>query len=176
MSENANEITLNLGIVSIPENRLKKAARWVPKWLAGTHHIESSIKVIDSNFSNISKHISAMTEIVNILVADISGKWTPEKRERIQKMMWNFGVVNKGLSSVIAKGNPFTQQELDTLKQYTQQAQSGKIFTPEQATQFRNLSERASNEYPNQEWVGELLKIALFVFAVYAIAQLLRSD
>ena len=110
------------------------------------------------------------------IVADISHTWSAEKRERVQKMMWNFGDVTKGLSSVVAKGNPFTQQELDTLRKYTQQAQRGSIFTPEQATQFRDLSERASREYPNQEWVGELLKIALFIFAIYALAQLLKSD
>jgi chemotaxis protein CheY-P-specific phosphatase CheC len=124
---------------------------------------------------NLTQHISAVTEIMNILVADISNSWTAEKRERVQKMMWKF-TINKGLESIIAKGNPFTPQELDALRLYARQAQEGQIFTPEQATHFRQLSEKASSEYPNQDWVGELLKIALFIFAIYAVSKLLKSD
>lgn len=163
------EVSVNVGIVSIPENRIKKLICWLPEKLAGTKRIESRV-------ATMLQHIGAMTEIVHILVADISGKWTPEKRERVQKMMGNFRIVFNGLNSVIAKGNPFTQQELDSLRAYTQQAQQGNVFTPEQATEFRNLSERVSREYPNQDWVGELLKIALFIFALYAISQILKSD
>ncbi len=171
-----SEVSVSVAGVTIPETRLKKWVCGVQKKLAGTGRIESSIDGINSNFSHIEKHIGAMTEIVNVLVADISHTWTPEKRERVQKMMWNFAIVNTGLSSVVAKGNPFTQLELDTLKAYTVQAQQGSVFTPQQATEFRNLSERASREYPNQDWVGELLKISLFIFAVYAISQILRRD
>ncbi len=65
--------------------------------------------------------------------------------------------------------------ELDKLKAYTQQAQQGLSFTPEQATEFRNLSEKISKEYPTQDWVKELLKIALFVFTVYTIPEPLKS-
>lgn len=171
-----SEMSVNVGVISIPESRLKAFICCLPRWLAGTKKVEARIDAVNSSVSNTERHIGAMMEIVNVLVADISDKWTPEKRERVQKMMWSFGVVNTGLNAVIAKGNPFTQRELDTLKAYTKQAQQGSTFTPEQATEFRNLSERVSREYPNQEWVTELLKIALFIFAVYAIAQLLKSD
>jgi len=163
------EMSLNVGVISIPESRLKNFVRWLPRWLVGMQRIETRL-------SDIEKHIGALTEITHILVADISDKWSPEKRERVQKRMADFTVVNDGLGRVATKGNPLTQQELDTLRAYTRQAQRGSTFTPEQATEFRNLSERASQEYPNQDWIKDLLKIALFVFAVYAIAQLLKSD
>lgn len=68
------------------------------------------------------------------------------------------------------KNAPFTQQELDTLRAYTRQAQQGSTFTPEQATEFRNLAERISCEYLNQDWAKELLKIAFFISAVYGFS------
>jgi len=176
MSSDTNEMTLNLGVLSVPENRIRRIVCWLPKWLAGTRQIESGMKLFGSNFNIIETRIGAMSDVLNIIVADISAEWTSEKRERVQKAMWNFGLVTKGLSAVIAKENPFTQQELDTLRAYTQQAQQGEVFTPQQATEFRNLSERASREYSDQDWVGELLKIALFIFAVYAVSQILKKN
>jgi|GEM_PF-4923363 len=170
-----SEVSVTVGVLSIPESRIKKIICWLPKKLVDTRGLENRVANVESSVSNIEKHIGAMSDILNILVADISDKWDTNKRERVQRMMWNFGSVNTGLASVVARGNPFTQQELDVLRSYTQQAQRGEIFTPQQATEFRNLSERAVREYPNQDWVGELLKIALFIFALYAISQILKS-
>jgi hypothetical protein len=126
--------------------------------------------------TGLTQHVSAMTEVFQMMLADLVGNWPADKRERALNTVAKFTLVNKGLEKVIAKGNPFTQQELDTLRAYVNQAQQGQVFTPQQATQFRDLSERASHEYSGEDWVTELLKIALIVFAVYAIAQLLRSD
>jgi len=164
-----SEITVNLGVVSIPENRIWRIICCIPRRLTGTQKIEFKI-------DNLLQHVRAMTDIVHILVADISGEWTAEKRERVQKMMGDFTIVNKGLESVNVKGNPFTQQELDTLRSYTRQAQDGRTFTLQQAVEFRQLSERASVDFVGQEWVTELLKIALFVFALYAISRILSRE
>jgi hypothetical protein len=163
-----SEISVNLGLVSIPEGRIRKCLCFIPRSLSGTPRIEAKI-------DKLIQHIGALMEITNVLVADIGITWTAEKRERVQKMMWNFRI-DKGLESLIAKGNPFTQQELDTLRSYAKQAQEGKIFTSEQAMHFRQLSEKVSSEYPNQDWVADLLKVALFIFAIYAISKLVESD
>ena len=53
-------MTLNAGIVSIPESRIISFICWFPRKVAGTQKLQS-------NIGNITQHISAMTEIVNIL-------------------------------------------------------------------------------------------------------------
>ena len=163
-----SEITINAGILSIPEGRLWRLVCWLPRKLAGTPRIESRLE-------NLHSHLGAMTDIIHVMVAELSGTWAADKRERVQRMIGNFTVVNKGLGEVIARGNPFTQDELSRLQFYTQRAQMGQVFTPEDAQDFRQLSERASVEYPGQDWVRELLKIAWFIFALYAIGQILKS-
>ena len=107
--------------------------------------------------------------------ADEKGKpkWSDEKRERVLRQMANFTLVNKGLDSIEPKGNPFTLDELNELKEYTAMAQSGKRFEPYEAQEYRDLTERASREYPGQDWVVELLKIGLIIFAIYAIGKAL---
>lgn len=164
-----SEVNVNVGVVSIPESRIWNWLCWLPRKMAGTNLLIHEV-------SGLTQHVSAMTDVFHIMLADISGTWDSEKRERVQRIIAKFTLLTKGLDTVIAKGNPFTQLELDALKAYTIQAQQGLTFSPQQATEFRNLSERASLEYPNQDWVKELLKVALFVFAVYAIAQLLKSE
>lgn len=157
------------GILTIPESKIWKVFCWLPRKMSGTN-------ILLHEMSGITQHVSAMTEVFHMMLADISGNWSADKRERVQKIVASFTLVNKGLGALIPKGNPVTQQELDTLKAYTTKAQQGGTFTPQQATEFRDLSERISREYPNQDWVKELLKIALFIFAVYAIAQLFKQD
>ncbi|HUX48628.1 MAG TPA: hypothetical protein VMV76_05635 [Dehalococcoidia bacterium] len=164
-----SEISVNVGVLSIPENRIWSIICWLPRKLSGTN-------LLIRDVHNLTQHVSAMTEVFHMIIADVTGDWSANKRERVQKMIAKFTLVCEGLDTVVPKENPFNQEELDTLRTYTLQAQQGQIFTPEQATQFRELSERASREYPNQDWVKELLKIALFVFAVYAFVQLLKSD
>jgi hypothetical protein len=161
------KIALNAGFVTIPENRFWEILCWLPRKLAGTQSL-------DHKYNSLIQHISAMTDIFHIILADVSGNWTSDKRERVQRMIANFTLVNEGLSTVKAKGNPFTEEELRRLRSYTQQAQEGRLFTPDQAIEYKELSERASREYPGQQWVTELLKVALFIFALYALTQLLK--
>jgi len=163
-----SEISLGIGPVQIPENRFWKIICWLPKKLAGTHSI-------DRKLDNLTQHIQAMTDIFHIIVADVSAKWDADKRERVQRIFANFTLVNQGLATAQTKSNPLPNEELERLRAYTRQAQQGQVFTSDQAFEYRQLSERASREYVGQDWVGELLKIALFIFALYAIGKLLES-
>lgn len=164
----SEEITFNVGIAHIPENRVWKFVCWIPKKLAGTESLDSKV-------SNLIQHVGALTDVFHVILADVSGSWESEKRERVQRKIADFTIVDKGLATIKAKGNPFTEDELRRLRSYTQQAKEGRAFTREQALEYRQLSERASREYAGQDWVTELLKIALFIFALYAIGQLLKS-
>ena len=62
-----------------------------------------------------------------------------------------------------------TEVELDRLRDYMDRVQRGGTCTPEEATDLRDLSDRVAREYPDQEWVAELLKLALFVYAIDAV-------
>jgi len=62
-----------------------------------------------------------------------------------------------------------TAAELERLRDYVDRVRNGETFTPEEATDLRDLSDRVAREYPDQEWVAELLKLALFVYAIDAV-------
>ena len=162
------EMIVSVGPVQIPESRIWKIICWIPRRLAGTHNI-------DRKLDDLIQHVKAMTEIFHVILADVSGKWEADKRERVQRMIANFTLVNTGLATLEAEDNPFSSDELQRLRSYTQQAEQRQVFTPEQASDYKQLSERASHEYAGQDWVEELLKVALFVFALYAIGKLLES-
>lgn len=136
--------------------------------LTGTYGLCESV-------SAIQNHVLALTEVVQVIVAEMSGTWLPDKRERIQKNIANFTLVSSQLSKLRPMGNPFTAGELDRLRYYTDKAQKGQTFEAEEARDFKQLSQRASGEYPNQDWVAELLKVALFIFAIYALSKALEK-
>lgn len=163
-----SEVTFNIGLAQIPENRLWKILCFPVRKLAGTSPIQDDVQ-------SLKVHVSVMTDILQAIVADLSGGWSPEKRERVQRAIANFTIVNSGLSSIKPRSNPFTAEEVQRLQYYTQKAQRGESFLPDEATDYRQLSERAAREYPQQQWVAELLKIALFIFALYALTQILKS-
>ena len=89
-----SEITLNLGPISIPENRIWKAICWIPRKLAGTQMLCDQLK-------GVTNHVSAMTDILHIVIADLTAKWPQEKRERVQRHIANFRI---RLRSIIIPG------------------------------------------------------------------------
>ena len=164
-----SEITLNLGPISIPENRIWKAICWIPRKLAGTQMLCDQLK-------GVTNHVSAMTDILHIVIADLTAKWPQEKRERVQRHIANFRILKGALDELQPEGNPFTAEEVRKLQYYTQKAQLGETFQVEEAEDYRQLSERAALEYPGQDWVKELLKVAIFIFALYVLSKVLNPE
>ena len=117
----------------------------------------------------------AMTEVLYMLLADHIGDWSPEKRERVLKMIANFTLVDKKLNALHPQRNPLMPEEIQRLRQYNGRASRGEPFSAGEAGDFRELAEKAAHEYGNQDWVVELLKIAFFIFALYALSELLKS-
>ena len=62
-----------------------------------------------------------------------------------------------------------TETELRRLRDYVARAGRGATFTPEEATDLRDLSDRVAREHPGEEWVGGLLKLSMFIYAVDAV-------
>lgn len=163
-----NEAYVNIGPASIPGSWIGRAICWLPKKLAGTYTLNSRV-------TGIEQHLWATTELLQLVVAHCIAEWGEEKRERALRLIANFPMVQGGLSKLRPKGNPFNEKEIAKLRQYTSKAQAGERFSPEEARDYRDLSESAAREYAGQDWVTELLKIALFIFALYALAKLFES-
>lgn len=66
-----------------------------------------------------------------------------------------------------------TEAELRRLRDYVDWVQRGATFTPEEATDFRDLSVRVAEERPGEDWVVELLKVSLFVYALDVVGDAL---
>ncbi|MBA7703235.1 hypothetical protein ES703_112017 [subsurface metagenome] len=155
-------VSINFGPVQTSLNTLVSIVCRPFKWLAGTQPL---LKKVDELYT----HISAMTACLHIILADLMGKWTPEQRERALKAVANFTVADRGLNNIKPKSNPFTEDELQRLHLYTQQAQRGEFFSTEQALDYKQLTERTAREYSGQDWAIEILKIGLFIFALYGL-------
>lgn len=137
-----------------------------------THNIDSRLEKFGGRIDNLANRIRALTDVFYMTLADLMGKWPSAKREKLLRTVVNFDVATAGLNSIKVEENPFTASELQRLRWYTEKAQRGEPFLVEEAQDFRQLSERAAREYAGQDWVTELLKIGLFIFAVYAIGLL----
>lgn len=164
-----SEISVAAGPVQIPEGKLRK-------WFCSPIRHMAGIPALIKRTDSLEIHIRALTEIFYVILGDFMGNWSPEKREQILRSTANFKVVQDGLDAIKPKGNPFTVEELNRLQYYTDRARQGQPFLPEEAQDYRQLSERAAREYPGQQWVTELVKVALFIFALYAIGKLLESS
>lgn len=164
-----SEINITMGPVQVPGSKLKKWICSIFERLAGTSAL---IRRTDS----LEVHIRALTEIFYVILADLMGNWSSEKREQVLRATANFKVVQDGLSTIKPQGNPFTADELNRLQYYTDRARQGQPFQPEEAQDYRQLSERAAREYPGQQWVAELMKVTLFIFAIYVIGKLLETN
>lgn len=138
---------------------------WLSRKTAGTPSIER-------NLQDLRTHTSAMTSVLHLCVADLMAKWPLAQRKEVLEAIAKFSVIDEGLGKV--ERNPLTIDEVQRLRKYTNQARAGQLFTVSDAKDFRLLAERASQEYAGQEWVAELLKVALLIFAIYVVAQILR--
>jgi len=161
--------------LQITASKLGRIISWPFRQLAGTPALSREVHEVNQKIDLARVHISAMTEIFYVVVADLMDKWPPEKREKALRAIANFTIVDRGLDSIKLQGNPFTPDEIQRLRLYTQWAQEGSFFTPEDALDYRQLSERAAREYGDRDWVTELLKIGVFIFAIYGLSQLFKK-
>lgn len=164
-----SEVTVAVGPVQVPQSKLKK-------WICSPVRNMAGTSELTRRTENLETHTRALTDIFYIIMADLMQSWSPDKREKVLRATTNFKIVQEGLGSVRPKGNPFTVEELNRLQYYTDRARQGLPFQTEEAQDYKQLSERAAREYPGQQWVAELMKVALFIFALYAIGKLLETN
>lgn len=162
-----SKVTVSLGPFQVSAVTLRNIICSPFRQLAGTPRLSRKV-------DDLRVHVSAMTDILHIVVAGLADSWSPEQRERVQRAIARFTVVNTGLSNIKLQQNPFTASEVQRLHVYTRQAEQGESFLADEARDFKELSERVAHEYADQDWVAELLKVAFFIFAIYALSELLK--
>ena len=160
-----------MGNVAVSLGPLQVSVRWIGRMLVAPMRYAMGTPGLERGIRRIEHHVSAMTEILYVLIADASTRWSREQQERVLRQVANFTIVNEGLDHLRPSGNPFAVSEIDKLREYTKRAQEGGSFTPAEASEFRQLSEKAAREYPEQDWVTDLLKLALFAFGLYALSK-----
>lgn len=121
------------------------------KWFCSPIRRLAGTPALIQRTDSLEVHIRALTEIFYVILGDLMGNWSSEKREQILRITANFKVVQDGLSTIKPKGNPFTTEELGRLQHYTDRARQGQPFQSYEAQDYRELSERAAREYPGQQ-------------------------
>ncbi len=156
-------------------NELKTAAKWIGrithsgiKRLVGTRQIEARLFTVE-------RHTAAMTEVIHMLMADAMGTWENPDRERAQRHIADFQELNVGLAKVKPSGNPVSETELATLREYVKRAEAGGTFTPDEATHYNELANKVAHDYGREDWVTQLLKVGLIIGGIAAIASALSS-
>jgi hypothetical protein len=131
---------------------------------------------IRARLNGAERQLSALKDLLSFIIADRIAEWPLQVRLAIIPRMVNLGTITEGIRNIVSRQNPLSPSELQRLELYTQRAQIGQPFSPEEAIDFRQLSERVAQEHTDQAWVSELLKLALIIAAIYALCQLFRTD
>lgn len=163
-----SETNVNIGPFQTSARTLWRMLCYPVRQVAGTPGLDKKVCFLQS-------HLAAVTDVLYSVMAEVIQQWPSEKRERVLRSLANFEKIDEGLESIKPSGNPFTEAEAERLRLYSKQAQEGEWFSPSDAADFRALSERAATEYASQDWVNDLLKVALFTFALYALYQVLKK-
>lgn len=132
------------------------------------------VSALDQRLARVETRMEAVIGALQIIIANASGSWTPDHRLLVQQQIANFGALNAGLGTVKPSGNPVSREELDRLRRYVQSAERGETFTPDQATDLRDLADRVARDYAGQDWAADLVKLALIIFALYFVAEMLK--
>lgn len=80
--------------------------------------------------------------------------------------------INKTLQAIAGgTGNPVSAEEASKLKVYVERARINEIFTPQEAQDFYNLSQRVSQDRSDDKGAWGILLLAAFVFALYYLSK-----
>ena len=152
--------SLNLPFISIPLAWVKLLAVAPVRYWAGTHGLAKSM-------ANMERHVLAMTEVLHIMAADMSGGWNADQRERVQRVMTGFTLVEQGLQGFGPRGNPITDADISKLREFNKMIHQGQVLTPEEATEHKRLAEVLVKEHPEKERGTQLLASALMAFMLF---------
>ena len=167
---------VNLPFVQFP-------LRWV-KWLvveplrywAGTPQLGGQFRELRGEVRHLNLRVDKIVDLLHIIVAQLSGEWAPEQRERAQRMMGGLTSGGASVSGIHATPNPLTEEDVRNIHSFHQRFIDLDTFTPDEAVEFKRLAEIVLEEYPELDVTKDLLGMAWFAYAVYALAEQLKGD
>ena len=144
------------------------------RYAAGTQAIERRLDESNERLARIEQRIDALVGVMQIILAKLTPEWTDDERKDVFQYM-GAGPVGAGVRRLRSGGNPLTQDEIDRLGDLAERAETGERLTSEEATQLRDLAQIVAKEHPGEQWVTDLLKLALVAFAVYALSEIFKK-
>ena len=161
---------VNIPFLQVPVRSLGKLIAWPIRLAAGTPKIEQRL-------DRLEERVDTLIQLVLLLVAKIAPDWTPDELGQLLPQVASLGPLNQAFTGLQGTGNPMTNAELERLQKYIRQAMQPRIeFTPEEARDLRELAERVIEEHTGKPWIRDLETMALFIFAVFALAPLLKGE
>ncbi len=80
--------------------------------------------------------------------------------------------MSKTLQSIAGgTGNPISAEEAQRLQLYVERARANQPFTPQEAQDFYDLSQRVSKDRSQDEGAWGILLLAAFILALYVLAK-----
>ena len=134
-------MAINIGPIQFPLRGLGRLLTAPAKHFVG-------IPSIERRLDRLEQHMTAMTNILHVLVASLSASWSDEQRERVQHEIANFTLVNQGSARLRPSGNPLSAADIDRLREHVKRAEAGGTFSPEEAKDLRDLAETLSLDSP----------------------------
>ena len=167
--------TVNAPFLSVPVRTIGAILSAPILYAAGTQAIERRLDESNERLARIEQRIDALVGVMQIILAKLTPEWTDDERKDVFQYMGTAGPVRAEVRRLRSGGNPLTQDEIDRLGDLAERAETGERLTSEEATQLRDLADIVAKEYPGEQWVTDLLKLALVAFAVYALSEIFKK-
>lgn len=126
-------------------------------------------KLIKSQQAAFSAFLEAFASVIATIAK--SNSKISDDMIRIQSKLTS-DAINKTLQAIAGgTGNPVSAQEASKLQWYVERARRNEVFTPEEAQDFYNLSQRVSQDRSDDQGAWGILLLAAFIFALYYLSQ-----
>jgi len=126
-------------------------------------------QLIKSQQAAFSVYVEAFASLMSVL-----SKYDAIKKEDLIDILSKTSTdsINKTLQSIKGgTGNPISAEEARRLQKYVDRARANDTFTPDEARDFYDLSQRVSQDRSDDKGAWGILLLAAFIFALYFLSR-----
>lgn len=126
-------------------------------------------QIIKNQQAVFSAYIEAFTSLITSLV-----KANPSMSSDLINIQGKLTLdsTNKTLRAIAGgTGNPVSAEEASKLQGYVERARRNDVFTPQEAQDFYNLSQRVSQDRSDDKGAWAIFLLAAFIFALYVLSK-----
>ncbi len=165
--------TMEENIKSFKENDIKSIKEDIQSIKDDISKMGESKSEHDKSIKSQQAAFSSFIEAFASVIATIS-KSNPKISDDLIKIQSKLtsDAINKTLQAIAGgTGNPVSAVEASKLQGYVERARRNDVFTPEEAQDFYNLSQRVSQDRSDDRGAWGILLLAAFIFALYYLSQ-----